>query len=232
VLTKDFFLKKFDTSIIEPNVPDEEVIAFIKECMKYSEYLAGIAFNLHQLPLAVKLLKDTDIDVVGIVAYPLGSLPTEVKVKQAKWAVKNGAKQIDMCMELGAFKSGKYEAVERDIEAVVAAVDGKVHNVSVIPFLAFLTEEEKITAVEIIKNAGATMVKTNPRLLGLVTPVEDVKLIREKFGTSIKIIASAGVRTLEKAIEMLEAGADRIAISTPFQMFSSLNKLLGEGETK
>jgi len=224
-MVKDAFIKKFDTSLIEPDVSDSDLVAFLEQCLKYEEYIAGFAPNLHQLPLTIKLLKNANIDVVGIVGYPLACLPTEIKVKQAKWAVEHGAKQIDMCMELGAFKQGKYEAVERDIEAVVAAVDGKVENISVIPFFAFLTNEEKITAVEIIKKAGATMVKTNPGLMGLETPVEDVKLIKQKFGASIKVMASAGIRTFERAVEMLEAGADRIATSTPFQTFSTLNRL-------
>ena len=161
---------------------------------------------------------------MGMVAYPFGCLPTELKVAQAEYAVKHGAHQIDMCMAFGAFMSRRYDFVKKDIESVVKAVSGKVKTVSVIPNTAYLTVEGKLLACKIIREAGADFVKTNTGF-GFVTEAEEVRLIREEVGDTMKIMASGGVRTLEQALAMFEAGADRVATSTPFQIFEAQTKL-------
>lgn len=225
------FKKKFETSLIEPEATDTAVVQFIEKCKEYTEYLAGTAFNLHQLPLGVKLLKNTDIDAVAINAYPIGGLPTAVKVAQAKYAIKNGAQQIDMVMDVNAFKSGKYDLVQRDIEAVLQIAEGKVNNLSVIPGTIYLTNEEKRKAARIITEAGATIIKANDGF-GAVTSIEDVKLIKEEVGDSIKIMASGGIFTAKLALEIFDAGADLIATAKPFKIVDELDIMFQCAEGK
>lgn len=221
---KDTFKKRFDTSLIEPCATDNDVKKFVQKCKEYSDYIAGVAFNPSHLPLGAKLLRDTDIDVVAIVAYPVGGLPTDVKVKYAKHAIEHGANQIDMFMNLNAFKSRKYEKVKEDIQAVLNVVKGKIRNLSVIPATIYLTDEEKKLAARLIVEAGATIIKTNDGF-GAITTVKDVRLIKEEVGDSIKIMASGGVFTAKLALEMFNAGADLIATANPFKIINELEKL-------
>jgi deoxyribose-phosphate aldolase len=220
----DKFRKRFDTSLIEPHVNDDDVKEFVQKCKGHSDYIAGVAFNPSHLPLGAKLLRDADIDVVAIVAYPVGGIPKELKVKYAKYAIKHGANQIDMFMNLNAFKSGRYEKVKEDIETVLNVVKGKIKNLSVIPATVYLTDEEKKTAAKLIVEAGATIIKTNDGF-GAITTVEDVKLFKESVGNSIKIMASGGILTAKLALEMFNAGADLIATANPFKIIDEIEKL-------
>lgn len=220
------FAKRFDTSLIEPDASDENVVQFIERCKRYSGYLAAVAFNPHQIPLAAKRLRNSGIEVCGVVAYPLGCLPTELKVAQAQDALESGAKQIDLCMDVGVLKSGRYDLVARDVEAVVKAVKDGISNISVIPNTAFLTRDQKVVVCEIVKVAGASMLKTNTGF-GLVTTLEDVGLIKKEVGDSLQIMASGGIRDIGQAMAMFEAGADKVATSTPFQIFEGIERIQG-----
>lgn len=225
---KEFFRKRFDTSIIGPSASDELVKHFIRSCKRYRDYLAAVAFNLHQIPLAVRDLQDSDIDVCAVVAYPLGCVPTEFKAAQAEYAAENGAQQIDLCVDVGVFRSGKYEDVRRDIENVVKAVKGKIANISVIAYTAYLRDDEKVMACKIIKEGGGTTFKTNTGF-GFVTTVEEIRLIKREVGNSLEVMASGGVRDVERAIAMFEAGADKIATGTPFEIFEGIERLRQPG---
>ncbi|MHA1505593.1 MAG: deoxyribose-phosphate aldolase [Candidatus Asgardarchaeia archaeon] len=215
--------KIMDTSIIEPNASEEEVVSFINDMKKYP--FAAIAVDLYYLPLAVKLLKDTSIDVCATISYPLGGLPTPVKIKQVKWAVENGADEMDVAMNLCAFKSRDFDALRREMESIVEIAGDRV--VKIIPMTAKLTPEEIKLACEIIKEAGVKFIKTNSGF-GLNTPVEHVKFIKDEFGDSLRVMVAGGVRNAEIAFSMLEAGVDRIATSTPLDVFNTLK----EAQTK
>lgn len=223
-MSMENFRKRFDTSLIEPHATEDAVRKFVQKCKVYSNYLAGVAFNPCHLPLGAKLLRDADIDAVAIIAYPVGGLPTDLKVKYAEYAVKHGADQIDMFIDLNAFKSGKYEKVKEDIRAVLRAVKGKIKNLSVIPATVHLTDEEKRKAARLIVDAGATIIKTNDGF-GAITTVKDVKLIKEAVEDSIKIMASGGIFSAELALEMFNAGADLIATYNPFKIIDELKRL-------
>ena len=225
VFSKEYFKKRFDTSYIEPDATDEQVVAFLEKCKKYSYYIKAVGVNLHQIPLGAKVLNGTDITLIAPVAYPLGCVPTELKIKQALWAIEHGARQIDFCMELGAFKNKQYDFVKRDLEEVISAIRDKVETISVIPFTQLLTKDELIKVAEIIRDVGADLIKTNPGY-GYVTKVDDVRIIKEKFGDSVGVMASGGVRTLQQTLEMFMAGADRIATSTPFQILDEFERVI------
>jgi deoxyribose-phosphate aldolase len=223
--SREFFSKRFDSSIIEPTASDEAVINFIRRCKEFSHYFAALAFNLHQIPLAAQQLRGSDIRVCAVIAYPLGCLPYELKVLQAKYAVEKGAHQLDICINVGLLKSGKYDSVRREIESVVKAVREADTDISIIPNIAYLTKEEKIVACKIIKESGATIFKTNTGF-GLITTVEDIKLVKRELGNHLQIMVGGGVRSIEDATAMFEAGADKIATSTPFQIFYGIERYI------
>jgi len=223
-LSRESFLKRFDTSILEPQISDQDLEKFVARCKIYADYFAGIAFNPHQVPLATRLLRDTGIHVATVVAYPLGGLPMEVKAEQVKEAVEIGAKQVDVCMAVEALLAGDYEYVERDARVVARAAEGKVESLSLIPNTAWLNAEQQLQAARIARDVRATY-KTNTGF-GLVTEPEHVKLIRDRFGEFPRIMVSGGCRTVEDALAFFDAGADMIATSTPFQIFEGMQVLL------
>ena len=224
-ISKEEFWKRFDTSLIEPDATDKEVANFIEKCKKYAQYFAAVAFNVHQIPLAVELLKDTGIEVCVPIAYPLGGLPVELAVTQVEYAMECGARQIDVCMPLDAFRSGEYDFVREYIETIVKTTQGCMKNISFIPNIAYMgSNEEKRLAARLIRDGGGTIIKTNTGF-GLVTRVEEVRLLKEEVGNAVEIMASGGVRSVEDALEMFWAGADKIATSTPFEIFEGFDRL-------
>jgi len=225
MLTRDILKKRFDTSLLDPNTSDKDLIDFIEKCLQYEDYIVAIAVNANQLDIAFRMLKNKDIDVVATIAYPLGTLPLEVKVSLAKRFADLGVDQIDVGMNLGAFKSGNKDYVKKEISEIVSAVKGKLKTISIIPYTCMLTKEEIAEIGRIIAECGATMIKTNPGY-GYNTRVEDDKILKETVGNSVKIMASGGVRNLEQTLAMIEAGADRIATSTPFQIFEEAEKTM------
>jgi deoxyribose-phosphate aldolase len=221
--------RRFDTSIIEPQASDADVEAFIDRCLTRADYFAGLAFNLHQVPLALKRLEGKGIAVAAPLAYPLGGLPTELKVEQVRMARDMGAQQIDVCMALEALRANNFALVEQDAAAVVEAAGDAFESISLIPNTAFLIPEQEKAAAGIVKRLGATY-KTNAGF-GPVTTLENVLLVRREYGETLKIMVSGGCRTAEQALAFFEAGADKIATSTPFEIFWGL-EILGRWETR
>lgn len=218
------FKKRFDTSVIEPHITDRDVHIFIEQCKEFAYFFAGLAFNLHQIPLAVELLKGSGIHVAAPLAYPLGGLPTEIKKAQVEFAIDAGVQQIDVCMAVEALLVGDYEYVEKDIAAVVDTANAMIESISFIPSTYCLTREQQLMAARIVKDVGATY-KTNAGF-GPVTLPEDVRLIREELGNLPEIMVSGGCRTVEDALAFFDAGANKIATSTPFEIFKGLEDLL------
>ena len=224
-ISKGEFWKRFDTSLIESDATDREVVHFIEKCKEYAQYFAAVAFNVHQVPLAVEQLKGSGIEVCVPIAYPLGGLPLELVLSQVEYAMECGARQIDVCMPFDAFKSGEYEFVKKYLRTVVQAAEGSMKNISFIPNIAYLSNDEKKLAAMLIRDCGGTIIKTNTGF-GLVTKVEEVRLLKEVVGNAVEIMASGGVRSVEEALEMFWAGADKIATSTPFEVFEGLDRVL------
>ncbi|MEM2739094.1 MAG: deoxyribose-phosphate aldolase [Candidatus Bathyarchaeia archaeon] len=139
---------------------------------------------------------------------------SDIKALEAVKAVEDGACELDMVMNLSAFKSGDYDLVKRDIEAVVAVK--RLYSdiiVKVIIETPLLTNEEKVAACKIVKEVGADFVKTSTGLFGKGVTVEDVKLMRQVVGKDFGVKAAGGIRTYTDAIAMIEAGANRIGTS-------------------
>lgn len=224
MLTKDWFYKRFDTSLIHPEASDEDLIRFIDKCIERKEFFQGVAFNLHHVPLAVKLLQDTDLNVCAPIAYPLGGIPTEIKIKHAQGAIYNGADQLDIVMSIDALLDYDFEKATRDANAIVEKLSDKVKSLSLIGNTYYLNNEQKFKAFEIAMKSGAHVFKTNTGF-GPVTDSNDVVMIRNKYGHSMRIMVAGGVRNATQAINMFEAGADIIATGSAFEIFEELDAI-------
>lgn len=163
---------------------------------------------------AAEILKDTpEVKVCTVIGFPLGASTPEVKAFETKNAIENGADEVDMVINIGALKSKQYDAVENDIKAVVEAAKGKALT-KVIIETSLLTDEEKVIACELSVKAGADFVKTSTGFsTGGATP-EDVALMRKTVGPNVGVKASGGVRSLEDAQNVVNAGATRIGASS------------------
>ena len=162
--------------------------------------------------LAAKCLKDSKVDVCTVIGFPLGANTSEVKAFETEDAIKNGATEVDMVINVGKLKEGNLEYVKNDIKAVVDAAKGKALT-KVIIETCLLTDEEKVVACKLAKEAGADFVKTSTGFSTGGATAADIKLMRETVGPDMGVKASGGVRTKEDALTMIENGATRIGAS-------------------
>jgi deoxyribose-phosphate aldolase len=219
-MTKEELAGIMDTSLIKTDATETEVRDFIEESKRYP--FAALAVDLFYMPLAFELLKETGIAMVAPISYPLGGMTTEAKVRQAQYAIENGADEMDMSINFAAFWSGDYDAVRKDIEAVVKVGEGRI--VKAVIYVPEMTDEEKVRIATIARDAGASFIKTCCGF-GCVTKTHDVRVIKEALGDEIKVMVAGGVRTAEQALAMIEAGVDRIASSTPFDILERIEDL-------
>lgn len=212
-ISRQRLAKMIDHTLIKPTATKDDVSQLCKEAEKHG--FGCVCVNSAYVSLAKQLLRGTDVKVCSTVGFPFGASLPEVKAFEATKAVENGAREIDMVMNIGALKSGDYETVKRDIETVVdvkRSCDGDL-VIKVIIETGYLTDEEKVIACKLAKEAGADFVKTSTGLVGGAT-VEDVRLMRETVGRDVGVKAAGGIRTLKEALAMIRAGANRIGTST------------------
>ncbi len=180
-----------------------------KYCQEAKEYgFASVCVNTSQVPLAAEELKDTGVAVCCVAGFPLGAMLTPAKAFEAAEAVRAGADEVDMVINIGALKDKNYDLVREDIKAVVDACHGR--TVKVILETCLLTKDEIVKACELSMEAGAHFVKTSTGFSTGGATIEDVALMRKTVGGRMKVKASGGIRTPEEARAMIEAGADRI----------------------
>jgi len=205
--------KLIDSTLVKVTATKGEVERLCREAVQYG--FGCVVVNPVYVRLAASILRGTDVRVGSTVGFPFGVSLLDVKALEAARAVEDGACELDMVMNLSAFKSGDYELVKRDIEAVTALkrrFSGLI--VKVIIETPLLTSEEKVMACKIVKEAGADFVKTSTGLFGGGATVEDVKLMRQVVGKGFGVKAAGGIRTYADAVAMIEAGANRIGTST------------------
>lgn len=204
--------KMLDHTLVKSDATKDDVERMCMEAEKYG--FGCVCVNPTYVYLATQLLKETNVKVSSTVGFPFGVTLPEVKAFEAWRALENGAREIDMVINLSALKSGDYETVRKDIEMVVDVKRlYRDVTVKVIIETGLLTDKEKVLACKIAKEAGVDFVKTSTGLFGGAT-VEDVRLMRKTVGREMGVKAAGGIRTLQQALAMIEAGADRIGTST------------------
>lgn len=211
--------KYIDHTLLKPDSTREEIDKILEEAKKYQ--FKSVCINPTHVSYASQQLLDTDVLVCTVIGFPLGATTTDVKVFETENAIKNGASEIDMVINIGALKDQRYDEVQKDIEGVIAAAKGK--TVKVIIETVLLTDEEKVKACELAEKAGATFVKTSTGFAGGGATPEDVKLMKDTVGNRLEVKASGGVRSLEDFEKMIEAGATRIGASAGVQIIEGLD---------
>ena len=212
-----------DHTILKPEATEAAVQKIIDEAKEYNFF--SVCINPCWVAFASEQLADTDVAVCTVIGFPLGANTPEVKAYEAADAIKNGANEVDMVINIGALKSQQYDYVRQDIQGVVDAAKGKA-LVKVIIETALLTDEEKVKACELAKEAGADFVKTSTGFSTGGAKVADIRLMRETVGPDMGVKASGGVHNAEEALAMIEAGATRIGASTGVAIVSGAT---GEG---
>ena len=198
-----------DHTLLKPNATDEQISKICKEAVEYK--FASVCVNSSNVETASRLLSGSGVKVCTVVGFPLGAMSTESKAFETRDAVAKGADEVDMVINVGKLKSGEYNYVLKDIQAVLSAAQNRC--VKVILETAMLTDDEKIAACIIAKSAGANYVKTSTGFGGGGATVQDVALMRKTVGSGMGVKASGGIRTSEDARRMIEAGATRIGAS-------------------
>ena len=214
-MTKLELAKMIDHTLLKPNAPAQQIKTLCDEAKEY--HFCSVCVNSGRAALAKECLAGFDVKLCVVVGFPLGC--TVVKAAEAGAMTALGADEIDMVLDVGAAKDGNWDAVESDIRAVRAACPGKV--LKVILETCLLTDDEIVRACEASKNAGADFVKTSTGFSTGGAKAKDVALMKKSAG-GLKVKASGGIHSYEEAMEMIEAGADRIGASAGIAIISGL----------
>lgn len=200
-----------DHTLLKADSCKDEIRKLCNEAMEFG--FAAVCVNPYNVKLCSEFLKDSKVKVATVVGFPLGANTKEVKAFETKNAIENGAREIDMVINIGALKNGEYHIVKEDIEAVVNAAGDKA-LVKVIIETALLTNKEKIKACELSKEAKADYVKTSTGFSTHGAKLEDVALMKSVVKDELGVKASGGIKDKEIAIKMIKAGANRLGTSS------------------
>ncbi|WP_238902539.1 deoxyribose-phosphate aldolase [Clostridium sp. YIM B02506] len=205
-------LSKFiDHTVLKAETSEKAVEKVCKEALEYK--FASVCINPCNVKLASKLLEGSEVKVCTVIGFPLGANTSKVKAFETEDAIANGAHEVDMVINIGKLKDKDYDYVREDIKAVVNAAKGKALT-KVIIETCLLTDEEKVKACELAKEAGADFVKTSTGFsTGGAIPA-DIKLMRETVGPEMGVKASGGVRNIDDAEAVIKNGATRIGASS------------------
>ena len=212
------YAKFIDHTLLKPESTRQQIDQIIDEAKEYN--FKSICVNPTHVKYAAERLNDSGVLVCTVIGFPLGATTTATKIFETEDAIKNGATELDMVINIGALKDGRFEDVQKDIEGVVGAANGK--TVKVIIETVLLSDEEKVEASELAKAAGADFVKTSTGFAGGGATPEDVKLMKDTVGDELEVKASGGVRSLEDFNKMIDAGATRIGASAGVQIIQGL----------
>ena len=215
-MDKKTLAKTLDHTILKASATQDQVKAVCVEALEIGA--ASVCVNPAYIELAKSLLKGSDVKVCSVAGFPLGANTSETKAFETSDAISKGADEIDMVINIGALISGDTDTVFKDIKAVVNAANGKL--VKVIIETCYLNDSQKQTACLLAKKAGADFVKTSTGFGTGGAKAQDIRLMREAVGDSMKIKASGGIRDYDTAIKMLEASADRLGVSASISILA------------
>jgi deoxyribose-phosphate aldolase len=202
--------KLIDSTLLRPEATESEIVSLCEEARAYG--FASVCTNSCYAEAVTRTLAGSGVKTCVVVGFPLGAASTEAKVCEARYAIEAGAEEVDMVMNAGALEGGDLRRVEDDITAVVDECGGKA-LVKVILECCLLTDDQKAKACEIAVAAGADFVKTSTGFGSGGATVHDVKLMKDAVAGRARVKASGGIRDLAAAMEMIEAGADRLGTS-------------------
>src|SRR5262245_31125594 len=223
VIPQDMNLAKYiDHTLLKPDATQQEIAQLCFEARKHG--FASVCVNPTWVPLCAQLLQASRVKVCTVIGFPLGATSSESKAFETETAIRQGATEIDMVINIGALKARDLETVAKDIRGVVKAAHSHNIIVKVIIETSLLTDEEKTIASLISKESGADFVKTSTGFAGGGATVHDVALMRKTVGPEMGVKASGGVRTFEDAESMIKAGATRIGASAGVKIIQGPSK--------
>jgi deoxyribose-phosphate aldolase len=205
-----------DHTALKPETTASDIDALCQEAEQYG--FASVCVNPAWVKRAAADLRGSEVKVCSVVGFPLGAATSEIKAMETRRAIRDGAREVDMVINVGALRSADYETVSTDIEKVVDSAHEAGAIVKVILETALLTDEEKVIASSLARKAKADFVKTSTGFSGGGATVYDVALMRETVGPDMGVKASGGVRTASDVEDMIAAGATRIGASAGVQI--------------
>ncbi len=215
---KGSLARMIDHTLLKPEATKEQILHLCHEAKEY--HFATVCVNPCWVRLCVETLQGTDVGICSVVGFPLGANTSCLKTEEAKRAVTDGASEIDMVINIGKLKSGDLAFVRNDIYRVIASATPA--HVKVIIEACLLTDEEKVAACVLAKDAGAHFVKTSTGFGKSGATVDDVALMRRVVGQGLGVKAAGGIRDLPTALSMIKAGANRIGASASVAIISQL----------
>lgn len=216
--------KLIDHTLLKAYSTSEEIKKICDEAKEYD--FKSVCVNPVNVSYAKECLKNSDVLVCTVIGFPLGANTMEIKALETMDAIKNGADEIDMVINIGKAKEHDYNYIEEEIKRVVAASAGK--TTKVIIETCYLTDDEKKACCLAAKKAGATFVKTSTGFGTGGATVEDIKLMRETVGEEMGVKASGGIHSYDDVVAMVNAGATRIGASSGIAIMKGATSLKEE----
>lgn len=201
--------KYIDNTLLKADATKEDIIKLCNESIKFN--FKSVCINPSFVSLAHDLLKDSEVLVCTVIGFPLGANTTETKVFETENAIKNGADEIDMVINIGWLKDKQYDNLLNEIKSIKSVCKDKI--LKVIIEACLLTDEEKVKICQISEQAGADFVKTSTGFSLHGATVHDVSLMRKSVSKKVQVKASGGIKTHEQMLDMISAGATRIGTS-------------------
>lgn len=211
--------KLIDHTILKAFATTADITKLCQEAKEYD--FKSVCVNPANVALAHQLLEGSDVLVCTVIGFPLGANTVQVKALETLDAIKNGADEIDMVINVAKAKEHDFDYIEEEIKMVVAASSGK--TTKVIIETCYLTDEEKIACCKAAKNAGATFVKTSTGFGTGGATASDIALMRQTVGDDMGVKASGGIHSYEDLKLMVASGATRIGASSGVQIMKSAN---------
>lgn len=219
--------KMIDHSLLKPELTRQQVIDGCKEAVKYD--CASVCVKSCDVEVAFEICKDTDVFVKTVVGFPHGNCVAEVKNFEAMIALAQGCQEIDMVMNIGRFKSGDYDIIEREVKMLADTCHKAGAKLQVIMENAYLEKDEIVKACQLIEKNGGDFVKTSTGFGGGGATVEDLKSMRKTVSEKVQVKAAGGVRTLEAALAVAALGGSRFGCTTTKEMMEEANAREKEG---
>ena len=215
-----------DHAVLKPTQTERDVVEACTIARR--EHVATVCVKPFYVPDCARLLKDSGVGTSTVIGFPHGGQAPEVKVSTALTALRDGATELDMVINIGALIERDYATIEKEIASVVGVGHASEAAVKVILETAYLDDAQKAIAAQIAMAAGADFVKTSTGFGPEGATVEDVRLLRSIVGPSMGVKASGGIRTLDDALAMIDAGASRLGTSSTGSILEELRQRRGE----
>ena len=213
--------KYFDHTLLKPEATMAQIDKLCNEAREYDFY--SVCVNTCYVARCYENLKDTDVKIAAVVGFPLGACTTETKAFETAEALKEGASEIDMVLNVGVFKDADYDYIRDDIKAVVCAAEPYNALVKVILETCLLSDDEIVEACKLAMDAGAHFVKTSTGFNTGGATEHHVALMKKTVGDKLQVKASGAIRDYETCMKMIEAGADRIGASASVKIMEAYN---------